>query len=128
MAPTDLIASYYTLASAGHGSTPRFSFRDRVVAAQAAGFAGIGMLSDDYDAIVANGTSPSELRAFADDHGIGVAEIEFLMGWSGAGDPSAARATEERLYEMADTFGARHLNIGAVEAPGALPPVADVAE
>jgi sugar phosphate isomerase/epimerase len=123
----DLVASYYTLAGAGFGAAAAVPFRDRVRAAHAAGFRGIGLVVDDWPAVLADGSSPAELRSFADDHGVAVAEVEFLMGWSG-GDDSTARETEERLYEIAEVFGARHLNVGATEPPGALPPIADVAE
>ncbi|HKE77498.1 MAG TPA: sugar phosphate isomerase/epimerase [Acidimicrobiales bacterium] len=127
-APDDLIASYFTLSGAGVGQPAAHSFADRIKAAAAAGYVGIGLTHEDYDRLVA-GTPPSELRAIADDHGVAIAEIEFLAGWASDGDLAAlSRTWEQRLYDMADVFGAHHMNVGIGDPPGSLPPLDAVAE
>jgi len=125
----DLIASYFTLAGAGVGNAARFSFAERIAAAAAAGFSGVGMLVDDYTACRAAGLSDADMRAILDDHGIQVAELEFLFDWS-RGDERAtfARRVEDQLYAIADAFGARHMNVGDINPAGEQAPLALVAE
>ena len=43
----ELVASFYTLSGAGFGEAPRHTFEQRCAAAAAAGFAGIGLHTDD---------------------------------------------------------------------------------
>jgi len=125
----DLIASHFTLAGAGVGAPVRFSFTERIAAAGAAGFAGVGMLGDDYTACRAAGLSDADMRAILDDHGVQVAELEFLYGWARDDDAHGwARDLETRLYAIADALGARHMNIGDVNPAGDLPPLDVVAE
>jgi len=124
----DLIAGYYTIsgsrAGAGEGEAARAPFEVRAAVAAAAGYAGLGILVDDYDAIRASGVSDSDLRAISDDHGIGVPEIEFLYHWTCTDSRARfARELEERLYRLADAFGARHMNMGDVNSPGEMPPL-----
>jgi sugar phosphate isomerase/epimerase len=125
----DLVASYYTLAGAGVGEPARFSFAERVAAAAAAGFAGVGLLADDYAACRAAGLSDADMRAILGDHGIGVVEVEFLFGWC-RGDERASfsRGVEERLYALADALGARHMNVGDIDPAGEREPLERVAE
>jgi sugar phosphate isomerase/epimerase len=60
---------------------------------------------------------------------VAVAELEFLYDWHTDGErAAAARKTEDLLYEMADVFGARHMNCGVLDPPGSLPAHDDVAE
>jgi sugar phosphate isomerase/epimerase len=129
LGPDDLIASHYTLAGAGVGEPVRFSFAERVAAAAAAGFAGIGVLADDYAGCRASGLSDADLRAILDAHGVRVAELEFLFGWARADERQAwAKRTEDRLYAVADALGARHLNVGDIDPAGDFPPLDVVAE
>jgi sugar phosphate isomerase/epimerase len=125
----DLIASHYTLAGAGVGAPVRFSFADRVSAAAAAGFRGIGVLADDYASCRASGLSDADLRSILDAHGVQVAELEFLYGWARDDAPEGwTRRLEERIYAVADGLGARHMNVGDVAPAGDLPPLDLVAE
>jgi sugar phosphate isomerase/epimerase len=125
----DLIASYYTLSGAPVGQPARFSFDERVAAAAAAGFAAIGLAVEDYSACRDRGLSPADLRRILADCGITVAELEFLTHWWHDGEQGQrARLIEEQLYAAADTFGARHLNVGSIGGRGTLPALEVVAE
>jgi sugar phosphate isomerase/epimerase len=118
---SDLIASHFTLTGAGIGAPVRFSFAERVAAAAAAGFSAVGVQVDDYDACRASGLSDADMRRVLADHGICVAEIEFLFDWAHDGDAGArARTLEDRLYALADAFEPRHLNVGDLGFSGAL--------
>ena len=128
-----LIAGYYTLAGsragAGEGEPARASLEDRATAAAAAGFVGIGLLVDDYDAMRASGRSDADLRAVCDDQGIRVVEVEFLYHWTCADERAEfARELEQRLYLATDAFGARHMNMGDVNPPPEMPPLELAAE
>ena len=96
-----------------HFSRPRFGgFDERVAAAAAAGFAGIGLYAPEYRRLrQEEGRSAADIRSQVDEHGLVVAEIESVRGWSaGAGGPSEdCRAFEEVAYEMADELGCRYL-------------------
>src|SRR5215469_3608053 len=125
----DLIASSYTLSGAPVFEPPRFSFAERVAAAAKAGFAGIGAAIEDYPACRERGMSDTEMRRILDDHGIRAAELEFLQNWWCADERGwRARAQEELFYAAADALGARHINVGCVDARGALPAIETVAE
>jgi sugar phosphate isomerase/epimerase len=125
----DLIASHFTISGADVMSRARFSFAQRVAAAAAAGFAGIGWTPDDYDLCRAAGLSDVDMRAMLDDHGVQAAEIEFVSGWAhGDEQGTAARQVEDRIYAMADIFGTRHMNVGELGAPDAMAPLEAAAE
>jgi sugar phosphate isomerase/epimerase len=124
----ELICSHFTLGA----ETP---FAERVAAASAAGFDAIGLLFAAYQAELAQGRTPDELRRIADDHGVRVAEIEFVYGWTGDGVtdaplvPALSAAEIERVvYEMADVFGSRHVNVGDIGMSGPMLPIPQVAE
>lgn len=129
MGRNDLIASSYTLAGSAVFQPPRFSFAERIAAAARAGFAAIGLAGEDYVAMRSRGVTDAELRRIADDHGIVVAELEFLTNWWCDDDRGRrSRELEDHFYAAADTFGARHLNVGSPAVRGTLPRLEIVAE
>jgi sugar phosphate isomerase/epimerase len=129
LGPNDLIASYYTLTGAEPGQPSRFSFAERVAAAAAAGFAAIGCQPSDYTLCRAAGLSDADMTRILADHGIRVAELEFLFDWAHGGDRgAAARKLEEEFYRLADVFQPRHLNVGDLGVGGRLGPLDAVAE
>lgn len=104
-----LVLSSYTLGT-------RVAFPDRVRAAAAAGFEGIGLRAENYwDAIEAglDGPAMAEIAASA---GVPVLEVEYVTGWGTAADRTPEQQRKERtVVEMARTFGVRHLNAGLLE-------------
>jgi sugar phosphate isomerase/epimerase len=112
LGPHDVICSYFTLA--GAMGAPTSSFAERVAAVAGAGYSGIGMMLRDYEGAIESGLTDADLRAIVDDHGICVAEVEFLGGWWFDDERvEASRASEATLLHMADVFEARHLNVSA---------------
>lgn len=129
LGPRDLIASYYTLTGAAPGQPPRFGFAERVAAAAAAGFAAIGFQPADYAMCRAAGLSDADMRRILADHGIRIAELEFLFDWAHGGERgAAARKLEDEFYHLADVFQSRHLNVGDLGFGGALDSLDAVAE
>jgi len=124
-----LIASHYTLSGAPVLQPPRFSFAARVAAARAAGFVGVGVDAADYAAMRAAGMTTTELRRVLDDHGVRALEIEFHFDWALDGKRGRdSRDREATLHEMASAFAPHHVNVGELNAPGAAPPIAVMAE
>ncbi|MGA9278527.1 TIM barrel protein, partial [Ilumatobacter sp.] len=101
LGPDHLVLSHFSL-----GAQP---FEVRCAAAGAAGFDGIGLLYRDYEVRVRDGDETVEdLVAIAAGHGLGIVEIEAVVGWSAA-TPADARSTVDVCVEMARAFGARHV-------------------
>src|SRR4051794_19373703 len=94
-----------------HFSRPRFGgFDERVAAAAEAGFAGIGLYTEEYRRLRdEEGRSGADIRKQLDDHGLVLAEIESLKGWGGGPDAAQAAQLEETAFEMADEVGARYV-------------------
>jgi sugar phosphate isomerase/epimerase len=108
-----------------HGSLRAADFRERVKAASAAGFDGLGLNVRVYEALRNEGWTDAEIRTVLADHGIGVVEIETLLGWD---DPPDVRDAdgyrrEALAFALADAVGARHVvAVGALS--GELRPTA----
>jgi sugar phosphate isomerase/epimerase len=128
----DLVCSYFTLHGTTEPGRSRFSFEARVAAAAAAGFAGMGLITDAYEADRASGLTDADMRAILDDRGIVLAELDFLFDWSADPDETTrvenARALEATAWAMADAFGARVVNAGELIGAEAMPPLEVVAE
>jgi sugar phosphate isomerase/epimerase len=125
----ELIASFYTLSGSPVGEPPRFPFAARVEAAARAGFAGLGLLSDDYRSLHAAGMSDAALQQVLADHQMRILEIEFHFDWTADGSRGAsAREREATLHAMADAFSPDHLNVGEIHAPGQGPGTEVVAD
>jgi sugar phosphate isomerase/epimerase len=96
------------------------SFRDRIDAAVAGGFAGISLWGRDYSAARREGLSDHDISAALADHGLAVAEIDPAWWWlPGAADVSIPAAVDseevfryraDELFRIAEVVGARSLN------------------
>jgi sugar phosphate isomerase/epimerase len=103
-----------------HFSRPRFGqFDERVAAAAAAGFAGIGLYVHEYARLrTEEGRSTADIAAVLDRHGIVLADAEVARGWwaTEGAEHDACRQIETLAYEMADAFGVRYVQaIGSYE-------------
>ena len=106
LSPSDLILSAPTVATD--------DFEERVRAAAAAGFAGIGLSVPLYDSIRAAGASETEMSAVLRHYGVECAELLSLSGWAGdTVEMTRSRALEDRLYAISDAFGARYMVVGS---------------
>jgi len=96
---------------------PATSLAERVEAAAAARFAGIGLRPSDRDRALAEGATDAGLRALLRERGVEVAELQALGNWGLSGDAGAqSRAFEEALYGLADALGGRYvIAIGEIE-------------
>ncbi|MGF1617828.1 MAG: sugar phosphate isomerase/epimerase family protein [Acidimicrobiia bacterium] len=128
-----LIASAYTLSGsivgAGVGGPARWSFAERIKAAQEAGYTGVGVFEADYAAMRKGGLSDRDLLQILADHNMTVQEIEFLFDWCYDDDRAdSSKPIRENLFHMAEVFRPHHLSCGDVNRPSALPPLPIVAD
>ena len=101
-----MLADMYLCASTIDGA----SFQQRLEAASAGGYAGIGLRPGHYKAARAEGRSETDLRRMLEDHGLELTEIGFLAGWWESGDLAArSRAHEDQLYQLKESLGGRHM-------------------
>jgi len=110
LGPTDLVLSHMTL--------PRTGFAERVEAAAAAGFAGIGLHVAGWKRLRREGATVADLGRVLDGCDQVLVEVEFLQGWDlaeGAGR-ERARDAEDLAFELIDGLGARHLQLGGPHA------------
>lgn len=100
-----------------NGSLRTADITQRVEAAHAAGFDGIGLHARDYGRLRAEGWSDAALRSLLADNGFDLVEIETVLGWD---DPPERRDAdglrrEELAFGLADAVGARHVTaVGAL--------------
>ena len=91
-------------------TVPDATLQERVRAAAAAGYGGIGLRARDYRAAREAGASDGDLRALLERSGIRVVELDSVFDWMLDGEAAArSRATEDNLYRVADAVGAVHL-------------------
>ena len=105
-----------------HGTLRGVGFRERVHAAAAAGFAGIGLATGAYARLREQGWTDAGLAGVLDGAGVRLTEVEGLLGFSSTGAVRSGvlagrrygdAATEQRALAMADAFGVRHLTVTA---------------
>ncbi len=114
-APTDLIASYFTLAGNLLPHEPPLvspvSLTERIDAAARAGFAGLGFNFDDA-AIAREQYGDARLRTMLADAGLRWIELEVLVDWFAEG-PRRERSDWQRrmAFEQARALGAFQIKI-----------------
>jgi len=101
------------------GSLGPVPFDERVAAAAAGGFDGIGLSVAEYVRLRDQGYEVAQMREALDRHGLHLAELTVFVGFSapdalvGTAPTShlryTDRQTEATFFEMAEAFGARHL-------------------
>lgn len=88
------------------------SFSDRVLAAAAAGFNGIGLGAVDYLDARRSEFSEEQLADYVARHGLRVVELEFLTDWWREADVRGVRLEEDLLFYLADLLGVPQINVG----------------
>ncbi|GLY15047.1 sugar phosphate isomerase/epimerase [Kineosporia rhizophila] len=88
------------------------SFSDRVVAAAAAGFSGIGLGAVDYLDARRSEFSEEQLADYVERHDLRVVELEFLTDWWRDADVRGVRLEEDLLFYLADLLHVPQINVG----------------
>lgn len=94
-----------------NGSLRSAGFRERVLAARAAGFDGFGMHIRDYAKLRSAGWTDADLHGVLQDSGFDLIEIETVLGWDDPPERREAdgRRREQLAFALADAVGARHV-------------------
>ena len=113
--PIELVAAYWTIAGdvypfAENELSP-FSFAERVEAAAAAGYKGVGLIHADLQATRAK-IGLKEMRRILDANAMPHVELEFITHWFSSGELKAASdKVRNELFEAAEALHARDVKI-----------------
>ncbi|GCF93515.1 IolI protein [Enterococcus florum] len=96
-------------------------FEERVKAAKAAGFDGIGIRAETYMLAVKQGYSDERMLEILEENDMKVTEVEYITMWTDPNKTAEAPSTllqqfkEQTIYHMARLFGVGHINCGLME-------------
>ncbi len=100
-----------------HFSLPTASWEERLDAAVAGGFGGVGLYDGEYLRLVADGWDDDGLAAALAERGLVVPELEVARSW-GAADVGGG---DDLLLRLGETFGADHVQAVAPIGGGLVP-------
>lgn len=109
LAVDDLVLSHFSLGR-------DHPIEDRIEAAAAAGFAGIGLYVGQYRTLLESGMSPGRLADLLAASNLCLAEIEVLAGWATPRPSDAYWEMESVVWDLVDGFQSRYVQaIGPYE-------------
>lgn len=109
LGPGHLVLSHFSLAR-------HHPIDDRIAAAAAAGFDGIGLFALDVERLQHEGVGLERLAELLDEHGVCLCDIEVAKGWAGGPDEELGARIEAIAYDLADRFASRCLQAVGAEA------------
>ena len=92
------------------------SFEERVSAAKAAGFEGIGLRAETYVDALNEGLFDSDILAILEKYGMRVTEVEYIVQWAEENRSYEEKYKEQLCFHMCDLFGVHHINCGLMES------------
>ncbi len=94
------------------GTIGTFDLLERIDAASAAGYTGLGLRPEDYTKTLERGVADRELKMRLADAGLRVVELQSVHGWAGdADDQARGGRIEAGCYRVADALGADYLMV-----------------
>lgn len=90
-------------------------FEERVAAAKAAGFEGIGLRAETYVDALAEGLHDEDILAILKKYGIAVTEVEYITLWAEDHRSYEQMYKEQICFHMCELFGVNHINCGLME-------------
>ena len=91
------------------------TFEERVSAAKAAGFEGIGLRTETYVDALNEGLFDKDLLAILDKYGMKVTEVEYIVQWAEEHRSYEQKYKEQICFHMCELFGADSINCGLME-------------
>ncbi len=92
------------------------SFEERVSAAKAAGFEGIGLRAETYVDALNEGLFDSDILAILEKYGMRVTEVEYIVQWAEEKRSYEQKYKEQLCFHMCELFGVSHINCGLMES------------
>ena len=91
------------------------TFEERVGAARAAGFEGIGLRAETYVDALNEGLFDQDLLAILDKYGMRVTEVEYIVQWAEEHRSYEQKYKEQICFHMCELFGVNSINCGLME-------------
>lgn len=88
------------------------TFEERVAAAKAAGFEGIGLRAETYVDALNEGLFDQDLLAILDKYGMKVTEVEYIVLWAEEHRSYEQKYKEQICFHMCELFGVDSINCG----------------
>lgn len=93
----------------------QITFEERVKAAKAAGFEGIGLRAETYVDALAQGLHDEDILAILERYGIACTEVEYITMWAEDQRTYEQKYKEQICFHMCRLFGVGHINCGLME-------------
>ena len=91
------------------------TFEERVAAAKAAGFEGIGLRAETYVDALNEGLFDQDILDILDKYDIKVTEVEYIVQWAEEHRSYEQKYKEQMCFHMCRLFGVNHINCGLME-------------
>ena len=91
------------------------TFEERVAAAKAAGFEGIGLRAETYVDALNEGLFDQDLLAILNKYGMRVTEVEYIVQWAEEHRSYEQKYKEQICFHMCELFGVNSINCGLME-------------
>ena len=91
------------------------TFEERVAAARAAGFEGIGLRAETYVDALNEGLFDQDLLAILDKYNMKVTEVEYIVQWAEEHRSYEQKYKEQICFHMCELFGVDSINCGLME-------------
>ena len=91
------------------------TFEERVAAAKAAGFEGIGLRAETYVDALNEGLFDRDLLAILDKYNMKVTEVEYIVQWAEEHRSYEQKYKEQICFHMCELFGVDSINCGLME-------------
>ena len=93
----------------------QYTFEERVSAAKAAGFEGIGLRAETYVDALNEGLFDQDLLTILDKYGMKVTEVEYIVQWAEEHRSYEQKYKEQICFHMCELFGVDSINCGLME-------------
>ena len=91
------------------------TFEERVAAAKAAGFEGIGLRAETYVDALNEGLFDDDILAILKKYDMKVTEVEYIVQWCEEHRSYEQKYKEQMCFHMCALFGVNHINCGLME-------------
>lgn len=91
------------------------TFEERVSAAKAAGFDGIGLRAETYVDALNEGLFDADILAILEKYDMKVTEVEYIVQWAEEHRSYEQKYKEQICFHMCDLFHVNHINCGLME-------------